>query len=362
MKKLIIVLMLVTLVTIGLMADDEKKITPYGFVKLDAIYETGSSYPGNYVFWAQDPGEADGLFHLTANQTRLGLNIKGISFANFKVTGKVEIDFYGGNAENKAYNFMRKAYLEISNGTFSLLAGQNSDIISPLVPSTLNYTVLWGAGNIGYRRPQVRIKNKFKVGNNTVTVEAGVVRTIGDGLNGGIALGIPTFQGRCSGKFMMGKSNLQLGVSAHYGESKAAYGQSFSSNSFNVDFSLAISSKLKILGEYFVGNNMGKYLGGILQTVNAEGREIDAAGFWVNLVAAPVKNWQLSLGYGIDDPDDKDLDDGGRSKNSAIFGNLVISLSPSLKVGVEISQWQTDYLTMSQQKTLRIQGSMILAL
>ena len=77
MKKTFIVLMMVLLIAFGVLAEDEKKVTPYGFVKLDATYETGSSYPGNYVFWAQNPGETDGLFHLTANQTRLGLNIKG---------------------------------------------------------------------------------------------------------------------------------------------------------------------------------------------------------------------------------------------------------------------------------------------
>lgn len=363
MKKwFILFLMMVFIATLTLSADEGKKITAYGFVKFDATYETGSSYPGNYVFWAQDPGLSDGLFHLTANQTRVGINIQGFGFGKFKVTGKVEIDFYGGNAENKAYNFMRKAYLKISNGSFSILAGQNSDVMSPLVASTLNYTVLWGAGNIGYRRPQLTFQNDFKLGNHTFTLQYGVVRSIATGINGGVALGTPTLQGRAAGKFLFGKSSLQLGISGHTGKYLDSDGEDVTTQSVNLDCTLTLSPKLKLVGEYFTGKNLGKYLGGILQTVNELGDEIEATGFFVNLVAKPWKNAQLSIGYGMDDPNDDQLFDENRSKNTAVFGNLVVNLSKSLKVGLEISQWDTDYLNADSQNTLRIQNSWILAL
>ena len=41
--------------------------------------------------------------------------------------------------------------------TFTILGGQTWDVISPLNPRSLNYSVYWWAGNIGYRRPQVRL-------------------------------------------------------------------------------------------------------------------------------------------------------------------------------------------------------------
>jgi len=368
MKKLTVLLVIVLLMGIsGFAADDAEKteVKPYGYIKLDAIYETGSSSHENYTLWAKDPGNSDGMFYVTARQTRLGLAIKGISFGDFNVTGKVEVDFHAsGVPENKAYNFMRHAFLTVSNGSFSVIAGQTSDIISPLYPSTLNYTVLWGAGNIGYRRPQLAFKQDIKAGKTTFTIHAGITRTItgdydGDGINDGIAAGFPTLQARIGGKFSLGaNSSLQLGVSGHYGKSKGDI--EYTSDSINVDFLLVIS-KFKLIAEYFSGKNLGAFLGGIVQNVNlVTDEEINAKGFFVNAVIAASKKVQFSFGYGMDDPDDENLLTGNRSKNTSIFGNFTIALSPSVQVGLEISNWQTDYLNQEQQKTLRFQHCWIL--
>ena len=353
-----LIVVMLSLSGLGLFAGDKISAKPYGYVKLDAIYDTGLGHPGNYIFWAKDPGNSDGAFHLTANQTRVGLNLKGISFGNFNVTGKIEIDFHGGNAENKAYNFMRHAFMKISNGSFSIIAGQTSDIISPLVASTLNYTVAWAAGNIGYRRPQLAFKQEFKTGKNVFTVHAGITRTItadydGDGVKDGIAAGLPTIQARVAGKFGLGSGSLQIGFSGHTGKSKGLV--DYDSNSMNFDF-LLVMKKFKLVAEYFSGKNIGAYLGGIIQNVNVATTEaVNAKGFFVNLVAALSKKVDISVGYGMDDPDDANLWDGARAKNTTTFGNFVIKLSPSVKVGLEISNWVTEYLNQAQQKTLRSQ-------
>jgi hypothetical protein len=361
-KIITLILVTLSLSGLGLFAGDKVSANPYGYVKLDAIYDTGLGHPGNYIFWAKNPGNSDGAFHLTANQTRVGLNLEGISFGNFKVTGKIEIDFHGGNAENKAYNFMRHAFLKVSNGSFSIIAGQTSDIISPLVPSTLNYTVAWAAGNIGYRRPQLAFKQEFKKGKNVFTIHAGITRTIagdlnGDGIEDGVAAGFPTVQGRVGAKFGIGSGSLQVGFSGHYGKSKGLV--EYDSSSINFDFLLVVK-KFKLIAEYFSGKNLGAYLGGIIQNINvATNEEINAKGFFVNAVAALCKKVDVSVGYGMDDPDDANLWTGNRSKNTTLFGNFVIKLSPSLKVGLEISNWVTDYLFLEQQKTLRFQHSWI---
>jgi hypothetical protein len=368
LNSLLLVVLLLTISSLSLYPGEEEKVSvkPYGYIKLDAIYETGSSSHENYTLWAKDPGNSDGMFYVTARQTRLGLAIKGIHFGKFEVTGKVEVDFHAsGVPENKPYNFMRHAFLTVSNGSFSIIAGQTSDIISPLYPDTLNYTVLWGAGNIGYRRPQLGFKQDIKAGKNTFTIHAGITATItgdydGDGINDGISAGVPTFQGRFGGKFALGaNSSLQLGVSAHYGKTKGLV--DYSTDSINADFLLVIS-KFKLIAEYFSGKNLGPYLGGIVQEVNlAKNEEIKAKGFFVNAVIAASKKVQFSFGYGMDDPDDNTLSTGNRSKNTCIFGNFTVALSPSLKIGLEISNWQTDYLNREKQETLRFQHCWILS-
>jgi hypothetical protein len=360
--NVIMVLCITLFFTAGNCLASETEVSAYGYVKLDTIYETGNSFPGNYAFYAVNPGDSDGLLHMTANQTRLGLTIKAPGCGDFKLSGNVEIDFYGGNAENKAYNFMRKAYLEISNGKISILAGQTSDIISPLFPSDLNYSVLWGMGNIGYRRPQLRLTKYFKGEKSEFKLEVGVVRAIGNGLFGGIALGTPNAQGRLSGKFLMANAAVELGVSGHYGKSKESAAKDFTTQSINVDFQLSMGKNVKFLAEYFNGKNLGTYLGGILQSSNTDtGTEIAAQGFFANLVIQLSPKISSSLAFGTDDPKDGDLSAGYRSKNTAIFGNIIFKLAPALSMGFQATHCQTDYLNLENQKTLRLQNSWMLS-
>ncbi|MCP5107565.1 MAG: hypothetical protein GY950_29525 [bacterium] len=367
MLKIFLIMVLVLAFSLSVYAGDkEEKVTvkPYGFIKLDAVYETGSSSHGNFAIWAKDPGDSDGLFHLTGNQTRLGLAIKGFSFGKFKATGKLEVDFYGGGPENKAYNYMRHAFLQISDGSLTIIAGQTWDIICPLNPPTLNYPVLWGAGNIGYRRAQLRIRKTIKTGKSLFTIEAGIFRSIagdidGDGIDDGTAAGFPSIQGRIAGKFSLGaNASLQVGISGHYGKSKGD--TDFTSSSLNGDFLLVLSPKFKIIAEYFSGKYLGTYLGGIVQSLEGD-RELETDGFFVSMVASLSKKVQLAAGYGVDDPKHTYLMIGPRAKNTTFFGNVVFKLSRSVKVGFEVSNWETDYLGLESQKTLRLQNSWILS-
>jgi hypothetical protein len=370
MRKLSILLILIMVVTfsITLFADDkEEKVTinPYGYIKLDALYETGRSSHGNFAIWAADPADNEGNFYVTAKETRLGFAIKGFGFGKFKATGKIEVDFHSSNSENKAYNYMRHAFMKISDGSLTIIAGQTWDIINPLNAATLNYPVSWGAGNIGYRRPQLSIRKDFKTGKNMFTMQAGIFRTIAadydaDGSEDGAAAGFPMIQGRIAGKFALGNGYLQLGVSGHYGKSKGDI--EYTTSSSNADLLLVFSPKFKIVAEFFSGQNMGVFLGAIAQSVNtATMQEIKTKGFFVNAVATPTKKLRLSLGYGMDDPDDETLNAGNRSKNTTIFGNVLFFLSKSVRVGFEVANWTTDYLGSEQQKTTRIQNSWILA-
>lgn len=366
--KILKIMFMVSLVLFAsiLYAAEKPSTTVYGYLKFDALYENGYSSHGNFAIWAADPKDNDGLFHATANQTRLGFKFKGVSFGDFKVTGQLEMDFYGGGSENKAHPYMRHAFIKISNGSLSIVAGQYWDIINPLNPFTLNYPVLWGAGNMGYRRAQLSFRKDFKSEKSTISVQGGIFRNIasdydGDGINDGVASGAPMVQGRLSGKFLVAdKVSLQLGLSGHYASSKGD--NEFSSNSMNVDFLLVLSPKVKIVAEYFSGKNLSVFLGGIAQGVNTvDGIEVETKGFYVNLQYNLNKKATFGIGYGMDDPDDDTLSAGGRAKNTSIFANVLYKLSSSIKIGFELSNFTTEFKGMDEQKTLRIQNSWILS-
>jgi len=369
MKKPILLMIVVVWILSGVLPAAEKPepfgVTPYGYLKFDLIYETGLSYPGNYALWAREPVSERGVFHLTANQTRIGLDIRTPGFGKFAVSGKVEIDFYGGGNENQAFNFMRHAYIRITDGSFTLIAGQYWDLIAPLNPFTLNYPVLWGAGNIGYRRPQLRVEEVISLGKSRLILQAGLFRTISgdldeDGLDDGTAAGFPTLQGRIAGRFPLGeKTNFQIGISGHTGKSRGTI--SYTTRSLNIDLSLIVSDHFQMLAEVFTGQNLGTYLGGIKQSVTPfYAKEIRSRGFFLSARGALSPRLTLNLGYGMDDPEDGDLFLTGRSRNVTYHCNLMAKMTENLSAGLELSNWVTDYIHLDQQHNFRIQHSWIL--
>ena len=125
------------------------------------LYATERTEPGAFTLFVLSP-ERDGedAFTIDARRTRLGADVSGPRIGELgdaESRGKVEIDFHGNFVtENRANVLLRQAYWEVKNERFRLLVGQTSDVISPLIPGTLNYSVGWAGGNIGFRRTQFR--------------------------------------------------------------------------------------------------------------------------------------------------------------------------------------------------------------
>ena len=91
--------------------------------------------------------------------------------------GKVEIDFQNSvlDDENKPTIMLRHAYAEAKNEDFRILVGQTWDVISPLNPDMLLYSVGWDGGNIGYRRAQFRYERYLKFSDvSLVTVQSSI--------------------------------------------------------------------------------------------------------------------------------------------------------------------------------------------
>ncbi|NMC43872.1 MAG: hypothetical protein GYA46_08130, partial [candidate division Zixibacteria bacterium] len=189
----------------------------YGYFKLDGSYDQNPTSHGNFIMYIpQNPTYGDkSQFTMTANETRLGLNATGTGYGDVTVGGKLEVDLYASItgaaiAENKAMLQLRHAYFFLEKRSFKVVAGQTWDLISPLNPSTLNYAVLWGCGNTGYRRAQVSFWYTSKPNKATdVVMAAGMFRTIGndltptftlatgeanDGVDDGINSSIPSLQ------------------------------------------------------------------------------------------------------------------------------------------------------------------------
>jgi hypothetical protein len=314
----------------------------YGYFKLDMAYDSARSSHGNFAMWTRDHAadEATAITSLTARQTRLGINV-----AREQMKGKLEFDFYGApSAENKSFIQLRKAYVDLPLGAFTLRAGQDSDLMSPLVPSTINYTVCWGVGNIGYRRPQVRVYKQ----SGSVYLGVALARNISPDLNGdGIVdgdAGTPVVQGRVAYGMQSGDMKITVGGSGHYGimDSPGAAEEDYNSWSANGDVKVVVNSQLTVLGEVYTGSNMATYFGSILNADTAAG--LASLGGWANLQYRASDLVALSLGGALDSVDEDDLTDAGaRSRNMVVYGNAQYDLGSGVKTGIEVSHWTTKF-------------------
>ncbi|SYZ74392.1 conserved exported hypothetical protein [Candidatus Zixiibacteriota bacterium] len=357
----------------------------YGYFKFDGAYDRNMTSHGNFVMWVQpetQPGH-DNQFNMTANETRFGITATGVNYNNVKVSGKLEFDLYASItgatiAENKAMLQLRHAYFSVESNHWKMIAGQTWDLISPLNPSTLNYSVLWGVGNIGYRRPQLSVWYNFKSGKTTdFTIASGVFRTIGtdltptftlalgetaEGADDGTDAAIPSFQGLIDIKHTLASGGqIRGGVSALTGRLQAETNQGHVQKykSWVVAGHLLINptKNYGFSGEVHKGSNLGSYFGNILRSSEVNG-SADFGG-WVSAWVQAAPKTQLSAGYGMDDPDNTDFA-SGRSRNSCVYGNVRYQLVPQVTVGLELSNWVTNYKNAEPVKDLRVQSSFIL--
>ena len=347
----------------------------YGYLKLDAAYDTSRMTTGNYPKWVDSEAShrRDNQFNMTARQTRLGMKITGPDDGDLKTSGRVEIDFYEpGAAENKPRIMMRHAYLKLDwpEDRFNIIAGQTSDVISPLFPSTLNYAVGWWGGNIGYRRPQIRLTKSFALNSDVdLKLEGALARTIGLGGSytpgdAGEDAGYPGVQSRASLTFpLLGYKPTTLGVSGHWAKEEydtASDEKHFDSWSLNLDLLQPINEWLAIKGELFTGENLSAYLGGIGQGVNTTlNKEIGSKGGWIAASLGPWDKWRFTIGTGVDDADRDDINAGDRELNRFVFGNVIYSITKNTEFGFELSQWHTERSNERDAENVRAQASFI---
>jgi outer membrane murein-binding lipoprotein Lpp len=362
----------------------------YGKIKADAAFDTSRTDTGNYARWVEheSTNHNDHQMNITANETRLGLKFNGPNVGEAKTSGLVEFDFFGGGAENKSTPMMRHAYMQMdwADLGLSLLAGQTWDVISPLNPPVLNYSVQWWAGNIGYRRPQVRLTKVCDLGGGTsLKLETAVARDIGrpNGTTGfdpgdsGEDSGLPCFQGRASLTFpFLADKKATIGASGHYAREEYdtdATGRNATADSWsaNMDMDLPILSWLSVKGEMFTGQDLDAYLGGIGQGVRtavngspivANGRltEVHGTGGWIAASLGPWGPWSFNVGCSGEFIDDGDVTSAtARTCNSAIFGNAMYKINANTSVGVEVSRWRTEYKGKDPGDSLRVQTSFI---
>lgn len=342
----------------------ESRLRFYGFARLDAIVDDSrpDSLQSPLFILSEDPRatpEDEESFTLHPRLTRLGMDFSGPrveGLAGAALSGKIEIDFQNGGRESRAVPRYRHVFLKLAWRDVSLLAGQTSDVISPLFPTVNNDTLMWNAGNLGDRRAQVRVSHEPKGDGVRTSWAAGLGLTgavdsqdlDGDGGRDGEAAALPNLQARIGISIPAGgqERRLEVGLSGHVAREETARpvagATRFDSSSLGLDFRLPLLPRLLLQGEVWRGENLSDFRGGIAQDVGPTGREVESRGGWLEL-GIPAPRYSVYLGVTRDDPRDEDVPASGRTSNGAWY--LVQRFKPAkaFTLGLDLLDWTTKY-------------------
>jgi len=352
------------------------KISLYGYLQLNAVYEDGASETqgDHYSRWANLGAEkADGHFWMNPNSTRLGFNFSGPQKEGKpEVGGKLETDFNNGNPnrQNNGAFRIRHAYgqIKFSDLGLVLLVGQSGDLIAPLSAPTINQAGLEGSGSLGTRRPQIRLTET--VGPVEIAVAVTNDRTRTD-----VNAVAPAFQGSLGAKLPASwageKQNVQIVFSGHYAFNETS-GNSEAEKDLKKDknyptswsgvasLSVPIINILKLSGEMFYGQELNRYNSGSIGQTNVNGYSaatssssanvgwgkgpgIQSIGGW-GALELKLGDVALAGGFGIEDLDDNRNAGATRDNNMTVFGNLKYNVAETLWLGLEYSNIVTEYI------------------
>ena len=251
---------------------------------------------------------------------------------------------------------LRQLYVTVDTPQVSVLLGQTWDLFGPLNANTLNTNGnLWLGGNVGFRRPQVQVRRRFEWGDGfaltpAVSLNANVGMGGEDIRDAGRNAGTPLFEGSLISELpLFGDQPLELGFWGLWGQEELRGTKS------NIDqwgigghFVAHLQRWLRIQGEIHHGGNLNAFIAG--GGFDAEGREIESTGGFAQVTIEPTEYLQANLLFGIDDPANKRLVAGERSRNQVVMANLQYSLLEHMTIGVEYERFDTDFKNGSSKQ------------
>jgi hypothetical protein len=344
------------------------KVQIYGRLELNSAYEDGIGEG----LWTQIAPknankDAQGRTTLSIARTRLGLNLTGPSKEGEpELNGRFEADFAGranyenfsGGASSSMGNIgfrVRQSYgaVKYKDLGLTILFGQTDDLFSPLDPPSINPSSLNGAGNIGNRRPQIRLTQAL--GPTELAIAATQDRLTDDTK----APSSPGVQARLGAKIPATwageKANMALGVAGHYAKNEAANADDEKravrppeSYSFNVDLSLPLVDILTLTGEFFTGQNLRRYSDGSLglsppASATKDSSQVQSIGWWGALAAKLPASFGAAAGVGMESLDDDSRQKDKPENSMFIFANVSYNFTSAAKLTFEYLNLASDW-------------------
>jgi hypothetical protein len=381
------------------------KVSLYGRLELNSFYEDDRIGGVSTMFAVPRKKDKDkkdinpqGKTGFAVNRTRLGLNLEGPSKEGEpSIKGRFEADFSGNTEYNNfggGANVSGGGTGSVANGDYSygltslgqgfrirqswgsvafkdmgltLLFGQTDDLISPLDPPGVNPSSLNGAGNIGNRRPQIRVTQAL--GPAELAVAATHDRLYSDNNPSSS----PAVQGRLGFKLPAGwageKASVAAGVAGLFAKNETSNADDDnravrppSTYTIAADLSLPLMDILTLTGEFFTGQNLRRYGDGSLSLSDTyvidtktngdkDTTGVLSTGWWVGLALKLPANFSIGTAVGMENLSDdvvkvfeKTKSSDTRTGNMFILANVAYNFTSAAKLTLEYTNLSTDYV------------------
>jgi hypothetical protein len=329
-------------------------LSPYGRIELDGIYSTRNTNP-------LDPQQFNGYGTAAGRQDNhsstlnprysvFGLRADRTDGVH-TLAGVVEADFYGqSDSGNNLVPRLRLAYMKYSpnNGKTSFVVGQDWNPIMSLLTDDIDFSIMGYTGNLWQRIPQITVRQKFSdnfeglltvmrferglsncCGNNQVRPTPGTTGGVGGGPGSTQSFNdpvqMPYFAARFAynGTGSLAGTMIALNGAYRYYRSapilssagtptsvSAAFTSGRDINSYLVGLEAVhqLSKQLRLMWELAYGQALGNEWFRWNQDLNwSTGAPVRTMTTWFQLSYAHSRDYTFLFGYGIDNPNDKDL-------------------------------------------------------
>jgi len=360
--------------------------TFFGELVVNANYNTATMVVGSIPSFVQIPSAATtAQFNVSPGNTLLGVVAAPPRMGQVQLEAKFSMDFRSNAPylnENAYLPLVRDLYLAATWTRLRLLAGQASDIISPRASTTLNfYPLSFIPGDIGDYRPQIRVEWAQPISDVfAMTFQGALAQAVQTfQISGDLQAsqtGLPDFQGHVGLAFgpdvEEGPRLFEFGVAGYVGRRQVVLAnpsypppgevRQYGTWAFVADGSLRVGPSTLIEGEFFIGQLLGDYSGGIFQTVDPVKKvPIRARGGWVQVTQLIGRRWVLHAGFGTDDPFDQDLAPNERRNNTEVFGNAFFRIVGGLRLALELSYWATQWVANDTATAFRVETAVLFA-
>ena len=317
--------------------DKDVRIGVFGSLSLELIASNRRLIsPSSYLYLSPYFGAPQETFELSGRATNIGFNVIGPRIGDLQSGGLVLLYAFGQEYFANYYGItIFQGFGELRNEDWRFSFGLMQDLVNPLMPTTLNWSLGGAAGNLGFIRGQARAERYLEIDDVTqVTLQTAIsqavnteyaVPTVADRLSFGEPDGLPNFEGRIAlslGEIRFTATSpepqrpIEMGVSGMCGRLRTITSDFLNpttrvtadSAMVGTDLRVQVAERLGLKGEFFYGQALGSYLGGVAQSVNTDTfQSIRTIGGFGEIYYYWTDTLHSHFGYGIDDPFDVDV-------------------------------------------------------